>query len=70
MTPSALTSDTTYLSPNELRQRWRCGRSTVDRIARRAGLTRLCLGNGQRGLVRYRRDEVEKLEASRQTRMT
>lgn len=59
-----------YLSPNELAERWRCGRSSVDRIARRAGLTRLCLGEGRNGMVRYLRKEVEAYEAARQVRMT
>jgi hypothetical protein len=35
----------------------------VDRIARRAGLTRLVLGGGRNGMVRYSRKEVEDLEA-------
>lgn len=55
-----------YLSPKELSQRWRCSRSSVDRIARRAGLHRLCLGDGRNGIVRYVRKEVEAYEASRQ----
>ena len=54
-----------YLSPRELQARWRCSRSSVDRIARRAGLTRLCLGEGRTGIVRYRREEVEAYETSR-----
>jgi hypothetical protein len=54
-----------YLSPKELQDRWRCSRSSVDRIARRAGLTRLCLGEGRNGIVRYSRKEVEALEAER-----
>jgi len=54
-----------YLSPKELQERWRCSRSSVDRIARRAGLTRLCLGEGRNGIVRYSRKEVEALEAKR-----
>ncbi len=54
-----------YLSPKELQERWRCSRSSVDRIARRAGLSRLCLGEGRNGIVRYNRKEVEALEAKR-----
>lgn len=54
-----------YLSPKELQERWRCSLSSVDRIARRAGLTRLCLGEGRNGIVRYSRKEVEALEAKR-----
>lgn len=59
-----------YVSPNELATRWCCARSSVDRIARRANLTRLCLGEGRNGIVRYIRKEVEAYEASRQVRMT
>ena len=52
-----------YLSPKDLSQRWRCSRSSVDRIARRGGLTRLNLG-GRSGIVRYLRSEVVALEES------
>jgi hypothetical protein len=55
-----------YFSPKELQERWRCSRSSVDRIARRAGLTRLCLGEGRNGIVRYSRKEVEAFEIKRQ----
>lgn len=54
-----------YLTPKELAARWRCSRSSVDRIARRAGLTRLCLGEGRNGIVRFIRKEVEAFETSR-----
>lgn len=54
-----------YLSPKELAARWRCARSSVDRIARRAGLTRLCLGTGRTGMVRYLREEVQRYEQTR-----
>lgn len=54
-----------YLSPRELAERWRCSRSSVDRIARRAGLTRLCLGVGTNGIVRYIKQEVEAFEQTR-----
>ena len=54
-----------YISPKELAARWRCSRSSVDRIARRIGLTRLCLGIGKNGLVRFVLKEVEAFEASR-----
>jgi hypothetical protein len=54
-----------YIAPKELAKRWCCGRSSVDRIARRAGLTRLCLGEGRNGMVRYVRKEVEAYEAQR-----
>lgn len=54
-----------YISPSELAERWRCARSSVDRIARRVGLKRLYLGEGKNGIVRYIRKEVEAYEASR-----
>jgi len=56
---------TAYLSPAELSLRWKCSRSSVDRIARRAGFTRLCLGVGRNGMVRYLREEVEAYEGLR-----
>ena len=54
-----------FISPKELADRWRCSRSSVDRIAERAGLKRLYLGVGRRGMVRYMREEVERYEESR-----
>jgi len=54
-----------YISPSELAQRWCCGRSSVDRIARRACLSRICLGEGRNGMVRYLKEEVIAYEASR-----
>lgn len=58
-----------FISPRETPQRWQCGRSSVDRIARRAGFKRYCLGHGKNGMVRYLRKEVEAYEASRQVGM-
>ena len=60
------TIDSPYIAPKELAQRWRCSRSTVDRIARREGFTRSLLGSGDNGIVRYLRKEVLAYEASRQ----
>jgi hypothetical protein len=57
--------DSPYVSPNELAVRWNCSRSSVDRIARRNGLSRLCLGEGKNGIVRYVREEVLDYEAKR-----
>jgi|GEM_PF-2074174 len=54
-----------YVSPKELVQRWNCSRSSVDRFARKAGLTRLCLGEGKNGTVRYLREEVVAYENKR-----
>ena len=53
-----------YIAPVELVERWRCARSSIDRIARRAGMKRLYLGEGKNGIVRYLRREVEAYEAS------
>lgn len=58
----------TYISPRELVVRWRCSRATVDRIAVRACLTRLCLGDGRNGIIRYLLKEVEQYEQSRMLR--
>jgi hypothetical protein len=58
-------AESEYMSPRELAERWRCSRSSVDRIAVRAGLTRLYLGEGRNGMVRYLRKEVEAFEESR-----
>jgi predicted DNA-binding transcriptional regulator AlpA len=54
-----------YVSANEVAKRWQCARSSVDRIARRAGLTRVYLGEGRNGMVRYIREEVEAYEHQR-----
>ncbi|MCE5327255.1 MAG: hypothetical protein LLG01_12675 [Planctomycetaceae bacterium] len=54
-----------YLSPKELARRWQCSRTSVDRIAARAGLSRVFLGEGRNGIVRYVRAEVEAFEATR-----
>ena len=55
-----------YISPRELAQRWQCSRSSVDRIARKAGFTKTFLGEGPNGLVRYMRKEVLAYEEERQ----
>lgn len=54
-----------FISPKELALRWQCSRSSVDRIAQRAGIRRVFLGGGVRGMVRYLREEVERYEQSR-----
>jgi hypothetical protein len=54
-----------YISPNELSKRWQCSRSSVDRIARRACMTRVCLGEGVNGMVRYLRAEALEHESKR-----
>mgnify|MGYP006309275649 CR=1 FL=1 len=60
-------TESPYISPKELAERWQCSRSSVDRIARRAGLSRLYLGEGRNGIVRYVRQEVERYERARRT---
>lgn len=62
-------AESLYVSPRELSSRWKCSRSSVDRIARRGGLTRLCLGEGKNGMVRYIRKEVEAYEQKRRVQM-
>jgi len=61
----AASDPSTYLSPKDLADRWRCSRPTVTRITERAGFRRFCLGEGRNGMVRYLRTEVEAYEASR-----
>ena len=60
-----IVSPSHFVSPKELAQRWRCARSSVDRIARRAGLRQVHLGGGCRGMVRFPREEEERYENSR-----
>ena len=57
-----LVAESPYIAPRELMSRWRCSRSSVDRIASREQLKRLLLGTGRNGIVRYLRSEVEALE--------
>lgn len=59
-----------YITPNELSKRWKVSRSSVDRMARRAGFTCLCLGEGKNGTVRYLREEVIAHEQQRQVKLT
>jgi len=59
------TTESPYIAPREMMQRWRCSRTSVDRIARRAGMRRVYLGEGKNGTVRYFREEVEAYEAQR-----
>jgi len=63
-------SESPYISPKELAIRWCCARSSVDRIARRAGFVRMCLGHGNNGAVRYVREEVILFEKNRRSQMT
>ncbi len=63
-------TDLMYISPKELALRWHCSRSSVDRIARKNGLSALYLGYGKNGMVRYIREEVIAYEKSRQIALT
>jgi len=54
-----------YMSPKELAARWKCGRSTADRIARREGFRHLALGVGRNGTIRYVREDVIAYEQRR-----
>ncbi len=69
-TANAVLETSEFVSPKELARRWQCSRSSVDRIARRNHFTRLCLGEGENGMVRYLRKEVEAHEASRRVVMS
>lgn len=65
MTRPTLTEPSPYFTPKQLAARWGCSRSSVDRIATRTGLSRLYLGTGRNGMVRYIREEVEAMERQR-----
>jgi len=55
-------SESPLISPKELATRWRVSRSTVDRISRREGFTRILLGYGRNGVVRFYLCDVLSLE--------
>lgn len=59
-----------YVSPKELAARWCVSRSQIDVIARRAGFSRVCLGEGRNGAVRFLREETEAFEQSRTVKPT
>lgn len=54
-----------YMSANEIAKRWNCHRSSVCRVAKRAGFTSLYLGEGKSGMRRFIRREVETFESKR-----
>lgn len=58
-----------FISPKELANRWRCARSSADRITRQAGLTRFYLGDGRNGMVRFILKEVEEYEQQRRVEL-
>lgn len=67
-TKKMMDMDSEFISPEELAIRWRCSRSTVDRIANREKMSRLYLGEGKNGIVRYLRTEVATYEERRLVR--
>ena len=54
-----------FVSPRQLSERWNCSPWTAQRIARGAGISRYCLGEGRNGTVRYLLSEVEAYEERR-----
>lgn len=67
-TKQTAADESPYVSPKELAQRWQCTRSSVGRIASRAGFTVIYLGEGRNGMVRYLWEEVLAYEQSRMVR--
>jgi len=57
-----------FITPEELAVRWHCARSSVDRIVRRARMSRICLGEGRNGIVRLLMTEVLAYETERTVR--
>ena len=53
------------ISPKELALRWDCSRTSAQRIAGRAGIPKIMLGEGRNGMVRYSLTEVMNYEQSR-----
>jgi len=54
-----------FMTARQLMRRWNCSRSSVARIAARAGIRRCFLGEGRNGMVRYHRGDVERFERAR-----
>jgi hypothetical protein len=54
-----------YMSAKEIALLFGCANSSIGRIAGRERFTRLCLGTGKRGMVRYLRSDVEKFVSKR-----
>jgi len=57
-----------YITPSELAERWGCSRSSVDRVIKREGMSRMFLGEGQNGMVRLIFSEIEAFEEKRTTK--
>ena len=59
------TEEQVYISARQLAIRWDCSRNSAHRTAERAGITKVFLGKGRNGMVRYALDEVVRYETSR-----
>ncbi|BCG46561.1 hypothetical protein GEOBRER4_n1362 [Citrifermentans bremense] len=57
--------ESVFITPEQLALRWHCARTSVDRIVRRENLSRVCLGTGKNGMVRFLLKEILDYEASR-----
>ncbi len=64
-TEGQASDSTLYVAPRRLAERWDCSRTTAQRIADRAGITKVYLGEGRNGTVRYRLDEIQAYEEAR-----
>lgn len=60
--------DDALISPKAAAKLLDCSRTSVDRIANRAGWTRVFLGHGRNGLSRYRLNEVKRFIEERSVR--
>lgn len=60
--------DPVYITPEELALRWHCARTSADRIVRRENLSRVCLGTGKNGMVRFLYKEILDFESARTIR--
>ena len=54
-----------YISASGVAERWGVSRMTVSRAATKEGWSRIYLGSGPNGTVRYLMSEVESFEESR-----
>ena len=59
------TEEQVYISARQLAIRWDCSRNTAHRTAKRAGITKVFLGEGRNGIVRYSLEEIVRYEISR-----
>ena len=68
--PSDNNPQSSFFSPKELANRWQVSRSSVSRIAKRAGFNIFYPGDGKNSSVRHPREEVIAYEQSRQITLT